>query len=70
MLVRIVPDIDSDLADDADIFSLGLDSVSVMLLLTEIEQQYSISLKSDEIPFDQFRTVAGIASLVAAASGE
>lgn len=65
LLARTVPGFDTSISDDVDIFSMGLDSISTMLLLTEIENLYSISLGADEIPFEQFRTIAGISSFVA-----
>lgn len=66
MLGRLVPDNDSEIRDDADIFTMGLDSVGTMLLITEIENLYSLTLTADTIPYDQLRTIAGIASFVAA----
>lgn len=66
ILVRIVPAIDPGIDDDTDIFATGLDSVSVMVLLDELEEFYSINLASDEIPYERFRTIAGIASFLAA----
>lgn len=64
ILARIIPDIDAELADNDDIFSAGIDSVSGMLLITELEQSFSISLESDEISYDNFRTVAGITEFI------
>jgi acyl carrier protein len=65
IIVRIAPGIDAGIDDDADIFAMGLDSVSVMVLLDELEEHYSISLASDELPYDRFRTITGIATFLA-----
>lgn len=66
MLGRVLSGLEPDFPDDADIFAMGLDSVSTVLLLSELESQYDISLVDDDIPYDQFRTIAGIAAFVAA----
>jgi methoxymalonate biosynthesis acyl carrier protein len=64
ILGRVIPDIDAELKDNDDIFSAGIDSVSGMLLITELEKSFSISLESDEISYDNFRTVTGISEFI------
>lgn len=64
ILIRMVPKLDSGLADDADIFEAGIDSVSAVLLLTEIEETFDISLESGEIPYESIRTLAGMAEFI------
>ena len=64
ILFRIVPGIDPELADEDDIFSAGIDSVSTMILITELEKNFSIALDGEEIPYECFRTVAGIALFI------
>lgn len=66
MLGRVLSGIEPDFPDDADIFAMGVDSVSTVLLMSELESRYDISLADDDIPYDQFRTIAGIAGFVAA----
>ena len=64
ILCRIVPGIDPGISDEDDIFSAGIDSVSTMMLITELEQNFSISLDGEDIPYENFRTVTGIASFI------
>lgn len=66
ILAEHIPTIDADLPDDADILSMGTDSVSMLLVITEIENRYSITISAEELPYDQLRTVSDIASFVAA----
>lgn len=62
---RIVPNKDISLSDDDDIFSTGLDSVTFLLMVTELENRFSVTLAADEIAYDQFRNISGIASFIA-----
>lgn len=66
IVTRVVPDLVSEIQDDTDIFSVGVDSVSATLLISELENHYSIALEGDDIPYEQFTTIAGIASHLAA----
>lgn len=65
ILAENIPSIDAGLPDDADILSMGTDSVSMLMIITEIENRYSITISAEEIPYDQLRTVSGIVSFVA-----
>lgn len=50
-----------------DLFESGvLDSLSFVNLLVELETAFGISIALDELDFDQFSTVDGIAAYVAA----
>lgn len=51
--------------DEDNLQEMGLDSVAMLLLITEIENRYSITLAADDTPFDTFRSVSDIASYVA-----
>lgn len=63
-LARVLPDRSSDISDDDDFFAMGLDSVSTLLLITELENQYSITLAAEDIPYDQIRTINGFAAFI------
>lgn len=54
----------STLADEDDIRDTGLDSVGTLMLITEIENKYTITLTADAIPYDKLTTIAGIAEFV------
>jgi acyl carrier protein len=65
VLARLIQDnIESELSDDDDIIIAGIDSVGMMMLITELEQTFSISLDGDDIPYERFRTVADIAAFI------
>jgi acyl carrier protein len=64
ILAMVAPGIDSGLGDEDDIFTAGIDSVTTMMLITEIEQQFSISLDGDDIPYENFRTIDGISTYI------
>lgn len=65
ILNRIAPEVTSGLSDDTDIFSAGIDSVNAMLIITEIEKGFDISLEVHDIPYERFRTIADIAAFIA-----
>lgn len=66
IVCRILPGIEVELSDDSDIFAHGLDSVSTMLLIDELENSYGITLNAEEIPYEKFRTINDIAAFLAA----
>ena len=61
---------DSPLADDDDIFATGfVNSLFAMELVTFVEGTYGITIESEDLDLDNFRTVARIAALVARKAG-
>ncbi len=67
ILEGIVPEVGRELLDEGNLQDMGLDSVAMLLLITEIENRYSITLAVDDTPFDRFRSVSDIASYIAGA---
>ena len=65
ILARIQQTDQLEIGDEDDIFNLGLDSVRTILLITELENKYSVALVKDEIPYDRIRTISGIADWIA-----
>jgi acyl carrier protein len=55
-----VPSVDTDLIDGG-----LLDSLALVVLLYDIEQEFELELPLDELEIDDFRTLAGIADFVA-----
>lgn len=56
-------------APDADLFETGiLDSLQLVELLCQLEQQFGCRIAMDDLDLDDLRTLMGIAALVAAHS--
>ena len=56
----------SDLTEDSDLFSEGLDSMGIMQLIIALEQQFDIQFESSDITKEQFGTIRKIADLISA----
>ncbi|MEM9557176.1 MAG: phosphopantetheine-binding protein [Acidobacteriota bacterium] len=57
---------DDALADDDDIFALGLvSSMFVMQLVHFVEQQCGVTVDADDLDFENFRSIAAVDALVA-----
>ncbi len=60
-----------EVADREDIFSLGyVNSLFAMQLVNFIEQEFALTIESQDLEFDNFRTVSGMADLVSAKTGQ
>jgi acyl carrier protein len=65
VVLNLLPDISSEeLTEDTDIFGLGLDSINAMTLVFNLQDAFDIQFESDEISFENFRTVADIVELI------
>lgn len=53
-----------ELSDDKDIFSLGLDSINAMNLIFGLQDAFEVQFSTDEINFENFRTVSKIVELI------
>jgi methoxymalonate biosynthesis acyl carrier protein len=54
-----------DLQDDEDIFALGfVNSLFAMQLVNYIESEFGVTIESDELDIENFRTVNAVADLV------
>ena len=61
---------DRPLGDDEDIFATGfVNSLFAMELVTFVEGTYGITIESEDLDLDNFRTIARIAELVARKAG-
>jgi methoxymalonate biosynthesis acyl carrier protein len=55
----------AELTDDDDIFALGLvNSLFAMQLVLFLEQKFKITIESDDLEIDNFRTINAIARLL------
>lgn len=55
-----------DLKDDTDIFGGGLvNSLFAMQLITFLEKEFAITIESDDLKLDNFRTINAMDDLIA-----
>jgi acyl carrier protein len=65
VVLNLLPDISSEeLTEDTDIFGLGLDSINAMTLVFNLQDAFDIQFESEEISFENFRTVGDIVELI------
>jgi methoxymalonate biosynthesis acyl carrier protein len=59
-----------EIGDDVDIFASGyVNSLFAMQLVTFVEKEFGVVVESEDLEFDNFRTVVGIVRLVDAKTG-
>jgi acyl carrier protein len=65
VVLELLPDIRSEeLSDETDLFDMGLDSINAMTLVLSLQDAFGIQFDTNEISFENFRTVADIAELI------
>ncbi len=65
VVLELLPNVGSEeLSDESDIFSLGLDSINAMTLVFSLQDAFDIKFETNEISFENFRTVADIVELI------
>ena len=65
VVLAMFPDVSSeDLNEESDIFSLGLDSINAMTLVSNLQDAFDIQLETNEINFENFQNLATIAEMV------
>jgi len=65
VILAILPDVSNeDLNEDSDIFSLGLDSINAMTLVSNLQDAFNVQLDTNEIIFENFQSLATIAEMV------
>jgi acyl carrier protein len=65
VVLAILPDVSSEeLNEESDIFSLGLDSINAMTLVSNLQDAFDIQLETNEINFENFQNLATIAEMV------
>ena len=57
-------DEETEIAVDADLFELGLDSLGVNRLVVFVERRFGVRVVDDEIVAENFRTLEALVSLV------
>lgn len=65
IVLDILPTITSEeLEDDKNLFNLGLDSITAMTLVLNLQEAFSIAFDTSEISFENFQTLANITELL------
>lgn len=65
IVLELLPDVANDIvADDTDIFSLGLDSINAMALVSKLQDAFDISLDMNDFNFENFQNIATITEFV------
>jgi acyl carrier protein len=65
LILQVLPSVsDQDLADDTDVFGLGLDSINAMSLIYNVQDTFDIRLETSEINFENFQSVATIVEMI------
>ena len=65
VVLELLPDVRSEeLSDETDLFDMGLDSINAMTLVLSLQDAFGIQFDTNEISFENFRTVADIAELI------
>ena len=60
----VIPDFDENIAEAANLFNLGLDSVATMMLISELEEQFAIDLSAVPLEYENFSSIRGISAFV------
>lgn len=64
-LAALLPNVsESEIDSDSDPFALGIDSITAMTFLMELQQRFNIVFDPDEINFENFQSVSGITSMI------
>lgn len=62
---ELLPDVgNEDIADNTDIFSLGLDSINAMTLVSNLQDTFDIQLETSEFNFENFQNIANIIEMI------
>lgn len=66
VILANLPDLPPEkLLNDAELFSLGLNSLNTVPLVLGLEEAFEFEFESDEISYDSFQSVASISNLIA-----
>jgi len=70
VLLNVLPDVNpSDLMDEVDIFTLGLDSINAMTLIFNLQEAFDIEFDTSEIDFENFQTIQDMVRLISNKQG-
>lgn len=62
---NVLPNVEAEeIGDNVDIFNLGLDSINVMALISNLQEAFDFKLETNELNFENFQTVSTIVEMV------
>jgi len=62
---KVKPDYSGEVAADSDLLEvLGFDSVNMLELITELEEQFKITFEDDDLDLDNFKNVKNMTQLI------
>lgn len=64
ILRDILPNVEEEIDDNIDIFNLGLDSINVMSLISNLQEAFDFTLETHELNFENFQTISTIVEMV------
>lgn len=65
VVLTVLPNLrPEELSEDQNIFSLGLNSINAMALVSNLEDAFDITFETSEINFENFQTVTDIVELI------
>jgi len=65
VVLTVLPNVrPEELSEDQNIFSLGLNSINAMALVSSLEDAFNITFETSEINFENFQTVTDIVELI------
>lgn len=65
VVLELLPGVSSEeIADDTDIFSLGLDSINAMTLVLNLQESFELQFDVNEISLENFQTLSSIVNLI------
>lgn len=53
-----------EIEDDENILILGMDSISILKVVTEIEDEYDIEFDDEDLNYDNLKSISSIASCI------
>lgn len=54
----------SEIGDDENILILGMDSISILKVVTELEEEYDIEFDDEDLNYDNLKSISSIANCV------
>lgn len=65
VVLEVLPNVSSEeLLDNRDLFSMGLDSITAMTLVLNLQDAFGVSFDSGDINFENFQTLSNIVELI------
>lgn len=65
VVLEVLPNVSSEeLLENRDLFSMGLDSITAMTLVLNLQDAFGVSFDSCDINFENFQTLGNIVDLI------